>query len=165
MKKRLIIFLVWERSNGGVINIITHHGGSNFLRVSTESGRYIGNEISEDTYSQQVSAADGYFQPSWNTQLNIHEEQSGQRTGLRDTEIFNMDIDTQYSWHKAAIEWIAGAHYYRDSITQETVQAEVDVDDETRDGTEVFIHGDWYATKNWEITVGLRAQNDSGYGG
>ena len=98
------------------------------------------------------------------SRYNIHEELSGQRTGLRDTEIFNIDIDTQYSWNKAAMEWIAGIHYYQDGINQETLQGIVEVDDETRDGIEFFIHSDWYATENWEITAGLRAQNDSGYG-
>lgn len=99
------------------------------------------------------------------SQFIRHEERSGNRGSLRDSDIGLFEFDSQYSWGQLGAEWVGGAHYYLDTLDQINVlNATSEVADESQDGVEAFIQGDWILSDSVELVVGSRVQNDSGYG-
>ncbi|VUD68749.1 Vitamin B12 transporter BtuB [Thalassocella blandensis] len=103
----------------------------------------------------------------WKMQLRNtqHDEVSGQRGSLRETEIENTDIDAQHVFEFTESSVVAGLHYYDESMYQVKQDGTVEVDHVARDGVEVFVQSDWQITENLELLGGARAQDDSSFGG
>ena len=118
------------------------------------------SDVEQTTHSLTTQ----YQDLSIKAQLNQHEETSGNRGSLRFADIEMLEIDSQYNWQSDSIEWIAGAHFYEDSIFQHKPLDNVIEVDESQNGIEIFTQADWQATESLEIVGGLRFQDDEGYG-
>ncbi len=98
-----------------------------------------------------------------NTQFISHQETSGDRGSLRDTEIDLFEFDSQYTWGNLGAEWVGGLHLYRDGLNQVKDDGTKEVDNESADGVELFVSGDWQLSERLEAVAGVRVQQDSGY--
>lgn len=98
-------------------------------------------------------------------QVIEHEELSGQRGSLREADIALLELDVQYVSQFSGIEWLSGAHYYRDDLSQIKLGLDKpEVDFKTQGGIEAFLQADGHAGKYWNWVLGMRVQNDERYG-
>ncbi len=122
---------------------------------------YYLSDVSQTTHSATLDVA-GF---ELKAQHNRHDEESGNRGSLRQARIDMSEIDSQFIWDTAQVEWVAGLHYYLDGLDQTKVLTGTpEVDDKSQDGVEGFLQADWQISDALELISGLRLQEDSGYG-
>lgn len=105
-----------------------------------------------------------YMQFEIKGQHSEHDEESGNRGNLRDSDIQNTELDAQYAWQTGPIEWVTGTRLYDDDLYQSRQDSNTPEADAKRDGYELFAQADWQASDNLEVVGGGRYQDDDGFG-
>ncbi len=103
---------------------------------------------------------DGSWQLS--ARYTDHQEQSGQSTCLRDTDIALSELDGQRVWQGAGYEWVGGFASRHDQLNQMTCAKVIEIDNQSATGTEAFTQYSWLAA-DYEILSGVRVQHDSDF--
>lgn len=98
-----------------------------------------------------------------------HLETSGDSNSLRDADIKLVEIDSQYLWIIADLEWVSGFVLHTDELYQikraaeEGVSGTAEIDDKARDSVEAYTQLSWQIDEH-EVLAGIRAQHDSEFG-
>ncbi len=93
-----------------------------------------------------------------------HQETSGNSNSLRDTDISLFEVDSQKIWLRKNLEWVAGAVWHRDELSQFKLDSgEAEVDDAARMSIEAYTQAD-YQWRNSEWLAGVRVQRDTDFG-
>lgn len=91
---------------GGVINIITKDPDESQIKISYETGSYVGNTIEGDELSQQIKLNTSYIYKNWAKHLNIlvnntpgfdyNDDESSSAAGSLDKTFINMGMSGRF---------------------------------------------------------------------
>lgn len=121
-----------------------------------------------EQWQQDISLSQGQW---WKIQGRYlrHKETSGDSNGLRDADIQLAELDSQYQWDIAAVDFVSGLVLHRDELYQQkqaisvNEPGSIEIDNQARNSIEAYTQGSWQVSKH-ELLSGLRIQQDSDFG-